>query len=101
MAVVIKKGNFSDKLRQNIVYLHCVEQNVEVVNIEHLACLSIRVRCAHISYIDMLSVRRLVYVTDDGLDGKLAGFNSPVLVKVSTCCDLKVSTVYLICTMQT
>lgn len=57
MAIVIKKGNFSDKLQRNIVYLHCVEQNLEVVNIVHLACLSIRVRCAHISFIDMLSER--------------------------------------------
>lgn len=34
----------------------------------------------------------MIYVTDDGLENKLAGFNSPVLVEVSTSCDLKVST---------
>lgn len=37
MAILIKKCNFSDKIQRNIVYLYCVEQNVDVVNIEHLA----------------------------------------------------------------
>ncbi len=90
MAIVIEKGNFSDKITNSVVYLFCVDSDVETISVEHLCFLKVRCRCAHIALINNLSVRRMVFLADNDVTTKLAIYESPLLIDITTCCDMKV-----------
>lgn len=91
MAVVVKKGHNSEKLKETNVYLFCVESEEECLNLEEVPCLQVNCLCGHIARLGKLDERRCVFLANNNLSQKLQNLSCPLLISIDTSCDIKVS----------
>ena len=81
--------------KAELVYIHCVSKENFSVTLKGFTCVSLICREAHVSYIENMSERRRCLVPDvvedQPVDALFGGQSTPLLVRISSSCDVTVS----------
>jgi len=81
--------------KSDLVYIHCVSKENFAVTVKGFTCISLACREVHLSYVESMDERRRglipAIVVNSPADELFAGVRSPVLVRISSSCDITVS----------
>ena len=77
-----------------LIYVHCVSKENFAVTVKDFTYVSLVCREIHISYVESMDERRRalipVVVVNSPTDELFAGVRSPVLIQISSSCDIMV-----------
>ena len=91
----IKENQASYFKNYRLLYIHCVAKDDFEISLAYVACVKMICREIHVSFVDKMNERRVALVPrivdKRNVDDIFKDATSPVLIRINSSCDTKVS----------